>query len=158
MKEVAMSAGPAIGADIVPTDSPITERMISAYCRKRIAPHLQPVHTEALRKFLISSVDAGMKIPKYAGRYDWSAMGMLTNVPADRRVGAGRHIVPLLDAIGRSSFLDIYAKGRVGARGLVAAIRDGTKPSPDFADGWRAQQVVDAAIQSHIEMLWIDIC
>jgi hypothetical protein len=86
----------------VPTNAPITERMISAYCRKRVAPHLLPVHTEALRKFLIASVDTGVGVPRYAGKYDWTAMGMLTNVPAEMLVGAGRHITPLLDAIGRS--------------------------------------------------------
>jgi len=84
------------------TNSPITERMISDFCRKRVAPHLLPVHTEALRKFLIASVDTGVGVPRYAGKYDWTAMGMLTNVPAEMLAGAGRHITPLLDAIGRS--------------------------------------------------------
>lgn len=86
----------------MPTNSPITERMISDYCRKRIAPYLLPVHTEALRKFLIASLEAGVGIPRYAGKFDWQAMGMLTNVPHEMLVGAGRHIVPLLDAISRS--------------------------------------------------------
>jgi len=76
--------------------------MISDFCRKRVAPHLLPVYTEALRKFLIVSVDTGVGVPRYAGKYDWTAMGMLTNVPAEMLVGAGRHITPLLDAIGRS--------------------------------------------------------
>ena len=86
----------------MPTNAPITERMISDFCRKRVAPHLPPVHTEALRKFLIASVDTGVGVPRYAGKYDWTAMGMLANVPAEMLVGAGRHITPLLDAIGRS--------------------------------------------------------
>ena len=86
----------------MPTNAPITERMISDFCRKRVAPHLLPVHTEALRKFLIVSVDTGVGVPRYAGKYDWTAMGMLTNVPAEMLLGAGRHITPLLDAIGRS--------------------------------------------------------
>lgn len=86
----------------MPTNAPITERMISDFCRKRVAPHLLPAHTEALRKFLIASVDTGVGVPRYAGKYDWTAMGMLTNVPSEMLVGAGRHITPLLDAIGRS--------------------------------------------------------
>lgn len=86
----------------MPTNAPITERMISDFCRKRVAPHLLPAHTEALRKFLIASVDTGVGVPRYAGKYDWTAMGMLTNVPVEMLVGAGRHIAPLLDAIGRS--------------------------------------------------------
>jgi predicted dehydrogenase len=82
-----------------------------------------------------------------------------------RWFGAGDQQSRLLEIPGelfgtsdRSNFLDIYAKSRVGARGFVAAICDGTRPSPDFTDGWRAQQVVDAAMQSHIERRWIDIC
>jgi predicted dehydrogenase len=60
-------------------------------------------------------------------------------------------------ASDRTNFLDVYATEPVGARGFVAAIRDSTKPSPDFADGWRAQQVVDAAIRSHLERRWVHI-
>lgn len=93
-----MSAGPAAG-DSSAHDCPVTERMISDYCRKRVAPHLLPVHTEALRKFLIASVDTGVGVPRYAGKYDWTAMVMLTNMPAEMLVEAGRHIIPLLDAI-----------------------------------------------------------
>jgi hypothetical protein len=86
----------------LPTNSPITERMVSDYCRKRVAPYLLPVHTEALRKFLIAVVDTRTGIPRHAGKYDWQSMSMITKVPHDMLVGAGRHIVPLLDAIGRT--------------------------------------------------------
>lgn len=72
----------------MPTNAPITERMISDFCRKRVPPHLLPAHTEALRKFLIASVDTGVGVPRYAGKYDWTAMGMLTNVPAEMLIGA----------------------------------------------------------------------
>lgn len=85
------------------TSSPITERMVSEFCRKRIAPHLPPAHTEALRKFLIDSVASSLGAPRHAGKYDWVAMGMLTGVPADLLAGASRHIAPLLDAVGRSA-------------------------------------------------------
>lgn len=57
----------------------------------------------------------------------------------------------------RSDFTNIYATEAVGARGFVRAIRDGTKPSPDFADGVRAQEVVDAALRSHAERRWVDV-
>lgn len=63
--------------------SPITERMVSDYCRKRIAPHLLPVHTEAVRKFLIAAVNSGVGVPRHAGKYDGQAIAMLTNVPQD---------------------------------------------------------------------------
>jgi hypothetical protein len=77
--------------------------MVSDFCRKRIAPYLPPFHTEALRKFLIDSVAAGVGVPRHAGMYDWTAMAMLTGVPADLLLGVGRHIVPLQDAVARSA-------------------------------------------------------
>lgn len=54
-------------------------------------------------------------------------------------------------------FLDVYATEPVGARGFGRAIRDGTKPSPDFADGVRAQAVVDAALRSNRERRWVEV-
>lgn len=48
----------------MPAHLPITERMISDFCRKRVAPHPLPVHTEALGKFLIASVDTGVGVPR----------------------------------------------------------------------------------------------
>jgi hypothetical protein len=86
----------------VPANSHITERMISDFCRKRIAPHLPPVDTELLRKYLIAAVAAHEGLPRIAGKYDWTLMSMITGIASDRLVGAGRHIVPLLDAISRS--------------------------------------------------------
>lgn len=87
----------------MPSNSPITERMVSDYCRKRVAPYLVPVHAEALRKFLIATVNAAAGVPRHAGKYDWQAIAMLTNVPQNMLVDTSRHIVPLLDAIGRSA-------------------------------------------------------
>ena len=86
----------------MPANPRITERMISDFCRKRIAPHLPPVDTESLRKYLIVAVAAHDGLPRIAGKYDWALMGMITGIASDRLVGAGRHIVPLLDAISRS--------------------------------------------------------
>ncbi|CAN7384953.1 hypothetical protein LJR016_002269 [Devosia sp. LjRoot16] len=135
----------------MPTSSPITERMISDFCRKRIAPHLPPVHTEALRKFLLSSVDAGVGIPRYAGKYDWTAMGMLTNVPADRLVGAGRHIVPLLDAIGRSIVGKAKRSARHPAPARPTAVKAELAPrrSLDVTD--RANRVLSGATEPKSE-------
>ena len=85
----------------MPTNSPITERMISDFCRKRLAPHLLPVHTEALRKFLIAAVDTGLGIPRCAGKYDWQTMGMLTNVTHDLKLGCLVRNVPLVLSASR---------------------------------------------------------
>ena len=86
----------------MPVTSILTERMISDFCRKRVAPHLPPADTELLRKYLIASAGAGGGLPRTGGKYDWPAIGLLTGIASDKLAGAGRHIVPLLDAIGRS--------------------------------------------------------
>jgi predicted dehydrogenase len=57
----------------------------------------------------------------------------------------------------RANFIDIFATEPIGARGFALAIRDGVKPSPSFADGVRAQEVVDAALQSHRERRWVTL-
>ena len=79
-------------------------------------------------------------------------------------MGAGEEKPRTLDVpqafYGRSdpkNFLDVYATEPVGARAFAVAIRGGTRPSPDFADGVRAQEVVDAALQSNRERRWVDI-
>ena len=65
----------------MPVKTTITERMITDFCRNRIAPYLLPAHVEALRKNLLAAVSTGAGIPRHSGKYDWLAMGMLTNVP-----------------------------------------------------------------------------
>ena len=98
------------------TNSPITERMIIEYCRKRVAPHLLPVETEALRRYLVGAVEARTGIPRAKTGYDWKAIGMLVGVEAEHLAGVGRHIAPVLDAIGRS----LLSKGKPRPQRVVA--------------------------------------
>jgi predicted dehydrogenase len=53
--------------------------------------------------------------------------------------------------------LGIYNVAPVGVRGFISAIRNGAKISPNFEDGWRAQQLVDAALTSNARRRWIDV-
>lgn len=53
--------------------------------------------------------------------------------------------------------LSVYSAAPVGVRGFVSDIRAGRKPSPDFEDGWRAQQLVDAALASNAERRWVEV-
>lgn len=136
----------------LPTNSPITERMVSDYCRKRVAPHLLPVHTETLRKFLIAAVDTGAGIPRYAGKYDWQSMSMITNVPHDMLVAAGRHIVPLLDAISRSvasSPKPAAVMASMPTRTPAAKSDPVTRRSLDVTD--RANRVLSGAVEPQPE-------
>lgn len=42
----------------------------------------------------------------------------------------------------------VFTTGSAGPRAWVEAIREGRPASPDFEDGWRAQRVIDAALES----------
>jgi predicted dehydrogenase len=48
----------------------------------------------------------------------------------------------------------IYNSEGAGIRRFVSDIRDGRPAQPDFEDGWRAQQLVDAALRSSRERAW----
>lgn len=84
------------------TNSPITERMISDYCRKRIAPHMAPGEVEAIRRYVLSGFQTGVGTPRSKGRYDWEAIGMVAGVGRAHLETAARHLEPLLDAVRRS--------------------------------------------------------
>lgn len=84
------------------TNPHITERMIIEYCRKRIALHLPPIEAEALRRYLLGTLDARTSIPRAKASYDWKAIGIVAGVEGEHLARAGRHIIPVLDAIGRS--------------------------------------------------------
>ena len=50
-----------------------------------------------------------------------------------------------------------YVPFGLWTRRIVAAVQEGTALKPDFEDGWRSQQVIDAARQSSDEGRWVDI-
>jgi predicted dehydrogenase len=56
-----------------------------------------------------------------------------------------------------SDTLSIYSSAPVGVRGFVSAIREGKRISPSFEDGWRAQQLVDAALTSNAQRRWVEV-
>ncbi len=50
-----------------------------------------------------------------------------------------------------------YVPFTVWTRRIVEAVRAGRQIAPDFEDGWRSQQVIDAARRSAIEGRWVSI-
>jgi predicted dehydrogenase len=44
---------------------------------------------------------------------------------------------------------DVFRKQSAGCRAFIDAIIDDKSPGPTFYDGWRAQQVIDAALESY---------
>jgi predicted dehydrogenase len=51
----------------------------------------------------------------------------------------------------------VFTTGAAGPRAWIEAIRAGRSASPDFADGWRAQRVIDAAIASARAGCWTPV-
>jgi predicted dehydrogenase len=59
---------------------------------------------------------------------------------------------PLIDQI-----FDLFRRQSVGSRLFIDAILDDRPMDSTFYDGWKAQQVIDAAIASHEQGRWIAI-
>jgi predicted dehydrogenase len=51
----------------------------------------------------------------------------------------------------------LFAQRSIGDRLFIDAILEGGPASPSFYDGWKAQQVIDAAIESHCSGSWISL-
>ena len=45
----------------------------------------------------------------------------------------------------------------VGDRLFIDAILEGRQASPSFADGLKAQEVIDTAIESHEQGVWVSL-
>ena len=54
-------------------------------------------------------------------------------------------------------FEQFYRVAPVGERLFIDAILSGTQPSPSFYDGWKAQQVIDAALEAAKSRKWVEI-
>ena len=48
----------------------------------------------------------------------------------------------------------VFTSGSAGPRAWIDAILEGRPASPDFEDGWRAQRVIDAALESARTQCW----
>ena len=51
--------------------------------------------------------------------------------------------------VSRTDPYEVFTKQAAGARQFVEAILEGRAVSPSFYDGYKAQQVIDAALESH---------
>jgi predicted dehydrogenase len=62
---------------------------------------------------------------------------------------------PALDPPAR--FEQFYRVAPVGERLFIDSIINGTQPSPSFYDGWKAQQLIDAALEAARTRKWVEI-
>ena len=89
-------------------------------------------------------------------RYTYAARGQATrwqtlDVPEDLWQGVDR-TGPLIEQI-----FDIFKKQPVGNRLFIDAILEDRPMDATFYDGWKAQQVIDAAHASHAQGRWMTI-
>jgi predicted dehydrogenase len=52
---------------------------------------------------------------------------------------------------------DIFRTQSAGDRLFIDAILEDKPFAPSFYDGWKVQQVIDAAIQSHRDGRWVTV-
>jgi predicted dehydrogenase len=67
----------------------------------------------------------------------------------------------LWDDVDRSDFfsslLSLFVRQPIGDRLFIDGILEGRPPSPSFHDGLKAQEVIDAAIESHRSGTWVSL-
>jgi len=71
------------------------------------------------------------------------------------------HPIPIPDSLwgdsNRSNALDVFQHQRIGGRLFVDAILDGAPASPDFYDGLKAQEVIDAGMKANESGQWMNL-
>lgn len=63
----------------------------------------------------------------------------------------------LFGAAPRAEPWAVFTTGDAGPRAWISAILDGRPAAPDFEDGWRAQRVIDAALESARTERWVEV-
>jgi predicted dehydrogenase len=61
------------------------------------------------------------------------------------------------DAPIRSQFQQVFTQHTVGGRAFIEAILNDLPISPNFYDGWQAQRVIEAALESEREGRWVSL-
>ena len=56
-----------------------------------------------------------------------------------------------------NSFVPMFVQQPIGCRLFVDAILENKPIEPSFYEGWKAQQVIDAALASHDSGCWVDV-
>jgi predicted dehydrogenase len=62
-----------------------------------------------------------------------------------------------LNGVELGTIFPVFEKHLVGPRLFIDAIYNDYMPTPNFYDGFKVQQVMDAAIKSHDSGCWIDV-
>lgn len=76
--------------------------MISDFCRKRIAPVLSPLETDAMRRYLTKLLELSMLPPRLSTQSAWNNFSVETGVSIPRLRAAHHQLSPVLEAISRT--------------------------------------------------------
>jgi len=94
---------------------------------------------------------------------DWKVFGPEAQVTlrGARHDEAQFQIMPIpeeyLKGVASGAILPVFEQHLVGPRLFVDAILNDYLPTPNFYDGYKVQQVIDAAIKSHATGCWVDV-
>lgn len=94
---------------------------------------------------------------------DWKVFGSeaLVTLRGARSDENQFQIIPIpeeyLQGVASGAIFPVFEKQLVGPRLFVDAILNDYLPSPNFYDGFKVQQVMDAAINSHATGCWVDV-
>jgi predicted dehydrogenase len=91
---------------------------------------------------------------------DWSGLG--TEIRGVKADGEQFEMLSVPDqfygTVDRASiFPELFLTQSVGGRLFIDAILDDRSVAPSFYDGWKVQQVIDAAMKSHEQGMWVSI-
>jgi len=92
---------------------------------------------------------------------DWETVQEVTGCKA----GEAPHALPVPDSIWNgarqdtvhNTYRDVFRKQDNMTRAFITAIAEGRDCTPDFAEGARVQQLVDAAVESAKTRCWVDV-
>jgi len=80
----------------------LTPRMISEYCRLRLAKVLEASEREAITQYLVDLLEL-MAFPPYRGKWvEWADVAVASGVEKERLIGAKHQLQPVFDAVSRA--------------------------------------------------------
>lgn len=86
----------------MPRIASLTPRMISDFCRLRLAKVLETDEREAITRYLVDLLEL-MAFPPYRGKWvEWTDVGVASGIDKERLVAARHQLQPVFDAVSRA--------------------------------------------------------
>ena len=86
----------------MPKSASLTPRMISDFCRLRLAKVLEVNEREAIAQYLVDLLEL-MAFPPYRGKWvEWADVSVASGIDKDRLIAAKHQLQPVFDAVSRA--------------------------------------------------------